>query len=153
MSDTREREILIWLTSRLVALTLYGVMGIEVGAATLFAGGPPIADDQPAIRVSIGVLALVGGLLTVIGSYRSDREQWGWWLTLVGTVLMAGWMAVVGTSYFFVTMHEGILFGWPWDPVRPTLGRLYIPLLYQSIFFLIVLHIITLLRLGRPHRD
>lgn len=151
MTD-HEHEVLVWLTSRTIAMTLYGAMGIEVGAATLAAGGPPIVDDWPVTRLIIGLLALIGGLLTVAGSLIGDRREPGWWVALAGTTLMASWMVVVGTAYFLITVRDGIVFSLPWQPVPPSLGRLYIPLLYQSILFLIVLHIVTLLRLGRPSK-
>lgn len=154
MSSERERrEMLVWLTSRTIALTLYGVMGAEVGAATLFTGGPPIGDAWPWLRVLIGLLAFIGGCLTVAGAIMGDRREPGWWCALVGTILLAAWMVVIGTGYAVFTIENGVTFSWPWHPVPTSLGRLYIPLLYQSILFLIMLHVITLLRLGRPcHR-
>lgn len=155
MSSERERrEILVWLTSRTIALTLYGAMGTEVGAATLATGGPPIGDAWPWIRIIVGLLAFVGGLLTILGAIYGDRHEPGWWMALIGTTLMAGWMLIVGTGYALSVIETGVIFSWPWNPVPTTFARLYIPLLYQSILFLITLHIITLVRLGRPcHRD
>jgi hypothetical protein len=151
--EREHREILVWLTSRTIALTLYGVMGAEVGAATLFTGGPLIGDAWPWVRIVIGILATIGGLLTIIGGILGDRTERGWWCALIGTSLMASWVGVVGTGYALSVIHTGVFFSWPWNPVPPSLGRLYIPLLYQSIMFLILLHVATLVRLGRPcHR-
>lgn len=151
----RERELLVWLNSRTVALTLYGLMGIEVGAATVATGAGPLLEDLFGtwIRLVIGGVAFVGGLLTFAGSLKGDRTYCGWWATLLGSFMLATWALGGCVSYAAVTAQTGIDFLWPWEPVSPDVGRLATPLFYQSILLLILLHVVTLLRLGRPDRD
>lgn len=149
-----EKELLIWLNSRTIAMTLYSLLGIEVGGAMIVAGGPTLIEQHwgPWSRVILGGLAILGGVLTMLGAILGDRTRRGWWTAIWGTSLMVVWAGAVCAGYAILTVQDGVVFAYPWQMIAPSYGRLYIPLLYQSIVLLILLHVITLLRLGRPPR-
>lgn len=153
MND-QEREVRIWLTSRTIALALYGWMGIQVGLATMFTGAAAPLEDTtgPLVRVAIGGVALLGGLLTFIGSMVGDRTTGGWCVTLVGSMMLAVWALGGFIAFSIITVQIGVDITYPWRPIDPDLARLATPLFYESILLIILLHVITLIRLGRPSK-
>lgn len=152
--EERSRELTIWLTSRSIALTLYGFLGLQVGLATMLTGTGPLLESQfgPAVRMMIGALAFVGGFLVFAGSIRGDRSRGGWVAALAGSITLAGWAAFGFIASVSVTISAGVDFALPWQGVDPDAARLATPALYESLFLLIMLHVITIIRLGRPKR-
>lgn len=149
-----EREILIWLNSRTMALTLYGFLGMQVGLATIFTGTTPLLEQDfgSMIRLLIGGMAVVGGLLTFAGSLKGDRTYCGWWATLLGSSMLCLWAITGFLALVKTAVDVGVGFSWPWIAIDPGLVRLSGVLFYESILWLILLHVITLLRLGQPPR-
>lgn len=149
--DEQLRRATTALASRFIALWIYGTLGILVGLAMITTGAPSKVEDSfgPWTRLVLGLLAFAGGLLTIIGAPDHTRSRGRWVAALVGTTLLSIWGTAMAVSYFLATLHAGFTFAWPWQRISDDSSRLYVPLMYECLFGLFVLHVITLAKL-RP---
>lgn len=150
------RNAEIGLASRTQALTLYGLLGLQVGLAMLFFGAQHPLEEAFTVwaRVVFGGMATIGGLLVFAGAAIGDRTQRGWAACLAGALILGAWGTLMAVAYAIATSKTGIHFSWPWDPdpLPAEMGRLFVPALYQTLAILVGLHVVTLVKMGRPRR-
>jgi hypothetical protein len=141
------------VNSRFIALAIYGMLGILVGLAMTATGAPGRVEEAfgPWIRLILGATAFAGGVMTMIGNIGSTNSRRSWALAFAGLNLLAIWGFTMAGVYFASALKEGFMVAWPWQDLPPDSGRLYVPLLYECLFFLFLLHVVTLVRL-RPRR-
>lgn len=150
--DEALRRARIGLSSRLQALAIYGFLGVQVGIAMALTGTTIAVEDHfgPWARFWLGITALAGGGLTVIGALIGDRTRCGWWATFIGANVLGVWCSVMAVVYTIAAVVPGVAFGLPGEEIDPLGGRLFIPILYVHLAILLGLHVVTLIRLGRP---
>lgn len=150
------RRAQIGLQSRSLALAIYSALGIEVGSAMIFGGTLAIIESAigPWARIPFGLVALFGGIAMLLGVLKGDRTPFGWWSALVGAITLVIWGFTLSTIYGIVLIQEGGTLAWPPTiPIDPTVPRLFVPFLYQNLGILLALHVITLIRMGRPRKN
>ena len=145
------------VSSRISALAIYGYLGIVVGIFIALGGAPSLLEQVygPIIRYEFGMSAFLGGLLLMFGAVKTafnPHSRAGWWASAVGVAIFAAWTAVFATTYGIHGIRQGFVVAHWMEPISPDAPRPYVPFLYQSISFLAILHLVTLLRLGIPRR-
>jgi hypothetical protein len=146
------RRGLIGLSSRFIALFIYGSLGVVVGLAMAFTGAPQAIEESFGTwtRVALGGSAVIGGVLLLLGNLKSAESRWAWVACLLGTIFLALWATTLAITYFASTVDDGFAFVMPGEAVPEGKARLYIPLLYEHLFALFILHLVVLARLRPP---
>lgn len=154
IADAKVRAALIGLESRTQALFIYGVTALGVGLAMFFTGVPGDVEQYlgAVARGYFGGPLSVAGIALIAGSFVANEHRWAWWSALVGFSVFTIWAVAMATAYAIIAIERGVEFAWPWDVIDPEMGRLYITVFYQGVACLTLMHIVTLLRLGRPPR-
>lgn len=148
------KQAVVWLASRTTALAFYGLLGLEVGIAMMLGGAPATVEEHfgPWIRYALGAPATLGGILLLASVVMGDRTLRGWWSALAGTATMTMWGLAMSVTFVATALENGIeLLGFN-DVATLGVSRLYVPLVYHNLFLLLALHLVTIVRLGRPKR-
>lgn len=94
---------------------------------------------------------MAAGALAVIGGTMTERTRCGWWNEVSGLTGMAGWALMMASVYFWRVADQGAGFVGPGEPLSAGVtGRVYVPILYLGLTFVIIVPLTTLLRLRRP---
>jgi hypothetical protein len=154
--DEAIRRNSVALSSRLSALAIYGVTGILVGIFMALGGAPHLVEVRfgPDIRYLLGALAGVGGVLLAFGAIMDGGalNRRGWWISIIGVITFGLWAIVMAGTYGIIAGQAGFHIARPGVIVPVDAPRPYVPFLYQGFALLALLHVVTLLRLGRPPR-
>lgn len=153
-ANRKMRTALIGLESRTQAMFIYGVTAIGIGLAMFFTGVPSDLEAEygPWVRAYLGFPLSVGGVLLVAGSFLANERRWAWWSGLIGFCIFTLWALTMAIVYVQIAARHGVQIQWPWDGVDPDSGRLYITVFYQGVMTLTGMHVVTLIKMGRPPR-
>jgi hypothetical protein len=157
MSKTEQwalRRIRLELANRHLLILIHGLLLFEIGIAMLLTGAPDFASEWfgPHARLWLGGGAIIPGAVVIVGAWLTDERRSGYWLQCVGLAGVGIWHSVMVALYGFYAFKSGVpilSFG---EVNVPGSARLYIPLVYLNIMLLATVHLVTLLRLGRPPR-
>lgn len=142
------------LGNRHVLILIHGLLLFEVGIVMFLTGAPDFAGQWfgPHARLALGAGAAIPGLVLIIGAWLSDESSRGYWMQVGGLLGVVLWHMTMCVLYAAYAVKTGVpLLGFD-ELNRPGSARLYVPLIYANIFSLAMVHLVTLLRLGRPPR-
>ena len=150
--DEQIKRVTIGLASRIQALVIYGLTGIGIGLLMIATGGPSAIEDisGPVARIIFGTPVLIAGILTLLGSVNHATTLRAWWSAMIGTSLFCAWATAVAVMLIVAAAHEGVTVGPPWNAIPYHNVRPYAVVLFEGYSALLLLHAITLARLGKP---
>lgn len=152
--DPVERVRLELVTRRL-SIMMLGVLTVLVGGVMMMTGAPAFIEDwfSPWSRMVLGILAFLPGLMVAIGGIFDDRHPCAWWLHMLGLGGIAAWFAFMCGAYTVLVFQQGIAFAQVGQSLTSEqAGRAYVPLVYLVLFFLALIPLVTMIRVGRPGR-
>lgn len=154
-AERAQHRIVLELQNRIGMMCVHGGILLMIGMMMILTGAPAPAEGWwgPYARLVLGGAAMIGGSVLLIGTARGDDSWWGWAMMTIGSALAAAWHVGLTATYTYAAATERMVI----LAVGETLGetvtsRGYIPLVYLGYVLLVLIHCVTLVRLGPPPR-
>jgi hypothetical protein len=155
-ADARALErIKLELANRHVLILLHGLLLFEIGIVMILTGAPDFFGQWfgPHARLWLGGGAAIPGLLLIVGAWITDERERGYWLQVAAFVGVVVWHFTMSLFYGIYAFKSGAVHVLGLNDVNQAgSARPYVPLVYTNILLLAMVHLVTLIRLGRPPR-
>jgi len=149
------KRIVLELQNRIGMLCVHGGILLMIGMMMILTGAPAPAEDWwgPTARLALGGAAMIGGAVLLVGTALGDDSRRGWSMMVVGSVLAGLWHLGLTFTYAYAAATARMEILSPGEPLSEAVtSRGYIPLVYFGYVLLVLIHSITLVRLGPPPR-
>lgn len=147
-------RIKLELGNRHVLVLLHGLLLVEVGIAMVLFGTPDFFTEWYGghARLIFGFGAIAPGATLILGSFISDEVRLGYYLQIFGLLGVITWEFAMAASYAVLAWTAGFDVIPLSDTTTINPSRPYVSLIYLNILSLATVHLVTLLRLGKPPR-
>ena len=132
---------------RLDLVRIHAGTKLAMGLLILFTGGLPTIESLVGVwtRTALGLGALIGGLVLLVGVCRKKLVLAG-----VGLVLIGLWDVAMVAGVAVTVILGGVEFVMPWEPLPLTAPRPYVAAVYAALALMIWgVHIPALVRAFR----
>lgn len=153
--ERAQHRIVLELQNRIGMLCVHGGILLMIGMMMILTGAPAPTEGWwgPWSRLVLGGAAMAGGMTLLVGTARSDDSWGGWMMMTVGSALGALWHVGLTATYSYAATTEKMQILSPGEPLSEAVtSRGYIPLVYLGYVLLVLIHFVTLVRLGPPPR-
>lgn len=155
VAERAQHRIVLELQNRIGMLCVHGGILLMIGLMMILTGAPAPAEDWwgPWARLLLGGLALAAGGTLLVGVAVSDETRGGWLAMVFGTLTACLWHVGLTLTYTYAAATEKMQILAPGEPLSEAVtSRGYIPLVYLGYVLLVLIHHVTLVRLGPPPR-
>lgn len=152
--DRAIERVKLELGNRHVLVMLQGLLILEVGIAMVLFGVPGFFSEWYGdhARLWFGFGAIIPGAILVYGVHVTDERRLGYYLQIIGLSGVVLWELAMAVSYAVLAWRTGFDVIPLWASDVENASRPYVSLVYLNILMLALVHLVTLLRLGKPPR-
>lgn len=153
--ERAHKRIVLELGNRTAMLCVHGGLLLVVGLMMALTGAPRPTEDWfgPWSRLVVGGSGLLAGAVILVGVALTDESTRGWRTQVAGTSMAALWHLGLTATYAFAAITERMEILAPGESLADgVVNRGYIPFIYLGYEMLVVIHAVTLARLGPPPR-
>lgn len=154
-AERATRRVTLELENRAGMLCVHGGILLMIGLMMALTGAPAPTEDWfgPWSRLAMGGFAMASGAVLLWGVAAGDERKGGWLAMTLGTGGACWWHVGLTATYAYAAIVGRMEILAPGEPLSEAItSRGYIPLVYLGYVLLLMIHNVTLLRLGPPPR-